>query len=114
MANRTTVSAAIALLSCALANLAPAFGQDPFAVDPAHHNTTKLNSRAIRFACYESTLRRVRCPSCSPSVLDWDKECATPTSKPSEVIVVELKTGDCERRKKTVGSLNEMLSLPAR
>jgi quercetin dioxygenase-like cupin family protein len=36
------------------------------------------------------------------------------TSESSEVIVVELKSGDCERSKKTAGSLNEVLSLPAR
>jgi quercetin dioxygenase-like cupin family protein len=36
------------------------------------------------------------------------------TSEPSEVIVVELKSGNCERREKTAGSLNELLSLPVR
>jgi quercetin dioxygenase-like cupin family protein len=35
------------------------------------------------------------------------------TSEPSEVIVVELKSGNCERSEKTVRSLNEVLSVPA-
>jgi quercetin dioxygenase-like cupin family protein len=36
------------------------------------------------------------------------------TSEPSEVIVVELKSGNCERSEKTAGLPNEVLSLPAR
>jgi quercetin dioxygenase-like cupin family protein len=36
------------------------------------------------------------------------------TSEPSQVIVVELKSGNCERSKKTAGSPNEVLSLPTR
>jgi hypothetical protein len=36
------------------------------------------------------------------------------TTEASEVIVVELKSGDCERREKTAGSQNEVLSLPIR
>ena len=36
------------------------------------------------------------------------------TSEPSQVIVVELKSGECERPEKNAGSQNEVLSLPAR
>jgi quercetin dioxygenase-like cupin family protein len=144
MENRTAVSGVISLLSCALAYYTPAFGQDPVAVDPAHHKVEFENNQVwvlrIKFGPGETSVMHshpclIAIGVTNASLLFHFPDGSTrnaelkigqvvvakptthqpenQTSEPSEVIVVELK-GDCERPEKTAGSLNEVLSLPAR